>query len=83
MSRIGKKIIFIPSDVELVLEKNTVTIIGKHGKFKESFSDSVNFNVNNNILTITRTQETKAVKAYHGLIRSLVQNMILGVREPF
>ncbi|RZL51187.1 MAG: 50S ribosomal protein L6 [Pedobacter sp.] len=83
MSRIGKKLIIIPSDVRLIIEKNVIQIIGKHGSFQQSFLRSVEFHAENNLLSISRTEETKAAKAYHGLMRSLVQNMILGVQEPF
>lgn len=83
MSRIGKKIIIIPNTVNLIIENNTIQIVGKSGSFKQSFLESVQFNLEKNLLSISRTCETKTAKAYHGLIRSLVQNMILGVQEPF
>jgi large subunit ribosomal protein L6 len=83
MSRIGKKPIDIPSSVSITLEKNRIMVKGKHGSLENTFSDFVNIEKTENKLEITRKNDTKECKAYHGLSRALIQNMILGVNSKF
>lgn len=83
MSRIGKKVIDIPKDVTVTLTQNKIVIKGKHGILERDFSNVLNLEIKESQLAITRQDDTKKVKSYHGLIRALVQNMITGVNEKF
>lgn len=83
MSRIGKKVIDIPKDVTVTLNENKITVKGKHGILERDYSNVLNVEINEDKLAITRQDDTKKVKSYHGLIRALVQNMITGVNEKF
>jgi large subunit ribosomal protein L6 len=83
MSRIGKKIIEIPQNVSITLEENNILIKGKYGSLSKSFLKNAIINVQDNTILITRIDETKVSKAYHGLTRALIQNMISGVSEKF
>ena len=83
MSRIGKKLIDIPKDVSIKLEKNKIIITGKHGTLEQSFLDILTIEINENKIFITRQNDTKQSKEYHGLIRAIVQNMVNGVNEKF
>jgi large subunit ribosomal protein L6 len=83
MSRIGKKAIDIPKDVSIKLENDKITVKGKHGSLERTISDLLNFEITNDKIVITRKDETKKSREYHGLIRALVQNMVSGVSEKF
>jgi large subunit ribosomal protein L6 len=83
MSRIGKKLIDIPANVTVTIEKEKITTKGPYGILEKSFSDCVEIEKNENKITITRKNDTKQSRAYHGLSRALIQNMIFGVNEKF
>ncbi len=83
MSRIGKKPIEIPKDISVVIENRNIIVQGKNGVLNLSFLELLNIEVKNNLLFVTRFEDTKKSKSYHGLIRALVQNMIIGVEKPF
>lgn len=83
MSRIGKKIITIPKDVSIDIANQTISVNGKHGKLERDFLNLVDFEMQNNELTVISKDTTKKGKSYHGLARSLVQNMVSGVNEKF
>jgi large subunit ribosomal protein L6 len=83
MSRIGKKVIDIPKDVTITLNENKISVKGKHGILERDYSNVLNVEINENKLAITRQDDTKKVKSYHGLIRALIQNMVTGVNEKF
>lgn len=84
MSRIGLKPIDIPSGVEIkVNDKNLVEVKGPKGNLQEKIDPKMDINIDGNILTIARTSETKKYKSLHGLYRSLIANMIIGVTEGY
>jgi len=83
MSRIGKKIIDIPKDVSITIEKKKIVAKGKHGSLERSFKDFINFEQTENSLQVLRLNETKECRSYHGLARTLIQNMVTGVSELF
>jgi large subunit ribosomal protein L6 len=83
MSRIGKKLIKIPSNVKIIFDNNYIKVEGQFGKIEKKVLDCVKFNYINSNLLITRINDTKEIKAYHGLYRALVQNMIIGVDKLF
>lgn len=83
MSRIGKKAIEIPKEVSIKLESDKIIVKGKHGTLERSLSDTLNFELNDQKLIITRKDETKKSREYHGLMRALIQNMVSGVDQKF
>jgi large subunit ribosomal protein L6 len=83
MSRIGKKPIEIPANVSIAVENQNIKIKGKNGILEKSYSNNLIIDLSDNKLIISRIDETKQTKAYHGLIRALVQNMITGVDQTF
>ena len=84
MSRIGNKIINIPSGVEVSFaDNNEVTVKGPKGTLTQSFVDELSFEVNENTITVVRPNDTKRVKQLHGTTRSLLSNMIEGVTEGY
>ena len=83
MSRIGKKVIDIPTDVSITLSTDKIIVKGKYGSLEQSLLDLLNFDISNNKLSITRLNDEKKTREYHGLIRALVQNMVFGVTKKF
>ena len=83
MSRIGKKAITIPKEVTLTIKDQTVNVKGKFGTLERQLIGLVNLSVENQKLVVTRINDEKKTREYHGLIRSLLQNMITGVDEKF
>lgn len=82
MSRIGRNPITLPEGVKAVVEDNKITVTGPLGTLSQNF-DSVNVNIENNVITLTRSSEENDVKAKHGLYRALIANMVTGVKEGF
>ena len=84
MSRIGNKIINIPSGVEVTFaDNNEVTVKGPKGTLVQQFIEEMIFEVEDNTITVVRPNETKAMKQIHGTTRSLLANMIEGVTEGY
>ena len=82
MSRIGNSPINIPAGVTVDIQKDTITVKGKLGELTQNY-DAVTFELNDNVLTLSRASDAKEHKAKHGLYRSLVNNMVIGVSEGF
>lgn len=83
MSRIGKKAIDIPKDVSVSLSDGKISVKGKHGSLEKLFSNKLTIILENEKLILTRNDETKECRSYHGLMRALLQNMVTGVSEKF
>lgn len=83
MSRIGKKSIILPNDVNININNNCVTVNGKFGSLERSFLNHISIVIANNILTINLNNSTKEAQAYYGLSRALLNNMIIGVTSKF
>jgi len=83
MSRIGKKIIDIPPDVTVTINERKISTKGKYGNLEKSFENFVQIERNENKINILKTIDTKQSRAYHGLTRALIQNMISGVSSKF
>ena len=84
MSRIGKKSIAIPEKVKLaVSDKGSIKVEGPKGKLEWTLPDSIKLRVEGKEAVLDRNTETRSVKALHGLSRSLVHNMVVGVSQGF
>ncbi|WP_194776496.1 50S ribosomal protein L6 [Pararhodonellum marinum] len=84
MSRIGKKPINIPAGVTVdVSEHNTVTVKGPKGTLVREINPDIAVKVENNEIVFKRPTESKRHKSLHGLYRSLVNNMVIGVSEGY
>src|SRR5258708_792100 len=84
MSRIGNKAVEIPDKVKVKIGADgAVAVEGPKGKLSWNLPDSIKGSVQDNRVSIVREAETRSVKALHGLSRSLVHNMVLGVSEGF
>ena len=84
MSRIGKKTITIPAGVTInVDENNKVTVEGPKGKLVKQMPAGIDINVGETEINVSRPNDLKKMRAYHGLTRTLIDNMIIGVTAGF
>lgn len=83
MSRVGKMPIAIPSGVTVNIKGESVTVKGPRGELSRSLPTEMRLDLEGNTLTVTRPSESKKHRAYHGLTRSLLANMVQGVSKGF
>lgn len=84
MSRIGKLPISLPSGVAVTVgEDNMITLKGPKGELKQHVNPDLKVEVENGVLTVERPTDDKEHRAMHGLYRSLLHNMVIGVSEGF
>ncbi|HUP36392.1 MAG TPA: 50S ribosomal protein L6 [Candidatus Limnocylindria bacterium] len=83
MSRIGKKPIPVPPGVKVALEGATVKAEGPKGRLSQSIPFGVSVTMASNVLTVARDSDHRNVRALHGLTRSLLANMVTGVKDGF
>jgi large subunit ribosomal protein L6 len=85
MSRIGKKPISVPSGVKINVAGRAVTVEGKLGKLEYTHRPEVGIEIEDDGKTVvcTRSSEEREVRAYHGLTRALISNMMVGVTEGY
>ena len=84
MSRIGRMPISLPSNVEVTLgEGNLVTVKGPKGTLTQKLSDKMTITKEENVIHVTRPNDAKENRALHGLTRTLLNNMVVGVTEGY
>ena len=84
MSRIGRMPVTIPAGVEVsVAEPNVVTVKGPKGTLTQTMRPEMIIKVEGNVIHVGRPSEDKLHKSLHGLTRSLIHNMVVGVTEGF
>ena len=84
MSRIGKLPISIPAGVTITVGKdNLVTVKGPKGELSQAVNTDIKISVEDGTLSVTRPSDEKAHRSMHGLYRSLINNMVVGVSEGY
>ncbi|PKL06948.1 MAG: 50S ribosomal protein L6 [Spirochaetae bacterium HGW-Spirochaetae-7] len=84
MSRIGYKPITVPKGVKIAVQGNKVNVEGPKGKLSEELATTlVTVSVKDENVSVDRANEEKQTKAFHGLYRNLINNMVIGVTEGF
>lgn len=84
MSRIGKQPIEIPKGVEVKIgDDNTFTVKGQKGSLTKNFHKDMLIKAEGNVITVQRPSDEKKHKALHGLTRTLINNMVVGVTQGF
>jgi len=83
MSRIGKLPIKIPTTVDVTNQNSLITVKGKFGTLERSIPEVIGIEQADGSLIVSLKNETRANKALHGLYRTLINNMVIGVSEQF
>ena len=83
MSRIGRAPITVPAGVEVTLNGNHITVKGPKGTLERDFAPSISVAQENGVLSVSRATDSKQDRSLHGLTRTLIANMIIGVTEGF
>lgn len=83
MSRIGRKPIDVPSNVEVKIEGQHITVKGPKGTLERDFHKDMTVTLEGNVINVTRPSENKLHRSLHGLTRTLISNMVVGVSEGF
>jgi len=83
MSRIGKLPIEIPAGVKVAMQGAKVSVEGPKGKLEQDIHYKSVINIDGNVITVTRADDSKISRSVHGLTRTLINNMIVGVTTGF
>ncbi|MBP9191947.1 MAG: 50S ribosomal protein L6 [Ignavibacteria bacterium] len=83
MSRIGKKPVNISDKVKITQKGKNIEVAGPKGTLNLDIIDGIEVDINGNEMNVTRKDDTKRNRALHGLYRSLLNNMVVGVDEGF
>ncbi|BCR21100.1 50S ribosomal protein L6 [Borrelia miyamotoi] len=83
MSRIGKLPIKIVDSVRVDIKDNIITVEGKRGKLTQKIDNSIQVKVEGNNIIVEGSFDNKQTRAFHGLYRSLIFNMVKGVSDGF
>lgn len=83
MSRIGKKEICIPKDTIVSIKNRIIVVKGKYGVLEQSYLNDIEIEVKDQKIFVICKDNLKKSGAFHGLTRTLIQNMILGVNQKF
>ena len=83
MSRIGRKPINIPAGVTVTVDANVVTVKSPKATLTQAFHPNMTISVEGNEILVTRPNDDKENRSLHGLTRTLIHNMVVGVTEGF
>ena len=83
MSKVGKLPVAIPAGVTVNVANGLISVKGPKGELKQSFHDEIDIKVEGTEVVLTTKNNAKQTNAYHGLYRSLINNMVKGVSEGF
>jgi large subunit ribosomal protein L6 len=83
MSRVGKLPVNVPAGVKIETAGNVLTVQGPKGILKQPYSPLVTIHIEGQVASVTRNDESKQAKSFHGLYRNLLNNMVIGVTNGF
>ena len=83
MSRIGKLQVAVPQGVKVTIDGANIIVEGKKGKLEKKFRSEVSLTQEGSQIFVKANEETKEARAYHGLYRTLLNNMVKGVSEGY
>ena len=83
MSRIGKLPVTVPSGVDVAIDGSLVTVKGPKGTLSHTVAEPIKVEKGEGVLDVTRPDEHRVSKSLHGLTRTLVNNMVLGVTDGY
>ena len=83
MSRIGNKPIAVPEGVDIAIDGQKITVKGPKGTLERIVHENMKINFSDNVITVERPNDQKENRSLHGLTRTLISNMVQGVKEEF
>ena len=83
MSRIGRKPVVIPAGVEVAIDGQNITVKGPKGTLNSTIHNLITATVEGNQVIVTRANDENLSRSVHGLSRTLINNMVVGVSEGF
>jgi large subunit ribosomal protein L6 len=83
MSRIGKKPIVLPTGVKVEIKDGAIMVKGQKGSLQRPLLEGIEFDISDIVVTVKRAGDDKRTRSYHGLMRTLVANMVEGVSKGF
>ncbi len=83
MSRIGNLPIPVPSGVEVEITTSAINVKGPKGKLSTKMLPHLKITQENGVVSVSRSNETKDARSYHGLMRTLINNMVVGTTDGF
>lgn len=83
MSRIGKQPVTVPAGVEVKVDGNKVTVKGAKGELVREFSPILTITQEGDQVLVSRPDDTREARSLHGLTRTLIHNMVVGVSEGY
>ena len=83
MSRIGNKPITVPSEVQVKIDGQNITVTGPKGTLEREIHKNISIKMEENIITLIRKNDEPANRSLHGLTRTLINNMIVGVTTAY
>ncbi|MBU1055753.1 MAG: 50S ribosomal protein L6 [Proteobacteria bacterium] len=83
MSRVGKKPIQVPDKTKILYEDKVITVEGEKGSLTQTIHPDIDLKIENGIITVSTSSDSKSGNALHGMTRSLVSNMVTGVNKGF
>jgi large subunit ribosomal protein L6 len=83
MSRIGRKPVTLPSGVTVTVGDTELKVKGPKGEVSRKIVQGITFSEEDNIVTVQRNSDNPKIRAYHGLMRALLANMVTGVSKGF
>jgi len=83
MSRIGRKPVILPQGTKLELKDSEIVVTGPKGSLRRPFLEGLTLDIDGSTVMVQRTSEEKKIKGLHGLMRTLIANMVDGVYKGF
>jgi large subunit ribosomal protein L6 len=83
MSRIGNKIIVVPSGVTVSVNGDLLVVKGPKGQLQQKIAMGISFDIQSEVVKVNRENDSKPFRANHGLMRALLNNMVTGVTQGF
>ena len=83
MSRIGNRVLTIPTGVTVTVDNNVITVKGAKGELSLEINKNITVEVNETNMVVNRANDSKEVKSLHGTTNALIKNMLVGVSEGY
>jgi len=83
MSRLGKKAVDVPNNVKVALNNGVISFEGPKGKLEYAMPASIKAEISDKLIKVSRASSSKQDRSLHGLVRTLIYNMIIGVTEGY